>query len=269
MAIIAALVFNDVHIPWQCEPAIRLMLEVGKRLRPDIIVINGDLLDCWQISRFVKHPKLYDKASLIAEIDGGKAFLRKIRSAFADSAIHYIFGNHEFRWNVFIATQARELYGLKGMTLSEQLECQELKIQVHDNGTKENYWQFGKFLIGHFAKASKHSGYTAKALLEEKGISGLQGHTHRGGCSFKRMYDRDMVFYENFCLCDRSPEYINRPNWQLGFSIIYKDQGSDAFHVEPHPILEIADNGRLTYKTFYHGSFYMQASHTQKAPISG
>jgi hypothetical protein len=214
------------------------------------------LLDCWEISRFVKNPELHTRANLQYEIARAKGFLKELRWKFPKARIVYIFGNHEWRWSVFIANNARELYGLKGMTLEEQLECQELKIEVVNSGNKESSWLWGKLLIGHFDKVNKHSGYTPKTLLEDKSISLIQAHTHRGGSSFRRLYDRDIVAYENFCLCDRQPTYADRPNWQLGFSIVYKDTESDFFYVEPHPIIEDKIRNQLTYRCFFNGKVY-------------
>jgi len=77
----------------------------------------------------------------------------------------------------------------------------------------------------------------------------IQAHTHRGGSFFKKVYDRVVVGYENFCLCDLDPPYVDRPNWQQGFSIVYKDLKSDLFFVEQHPITE--KGGK--YRVFYNG----------------
>lgn len=247
-----ALVINDLHFPWENARAIELALRVGDELKPDIIVVNGDLMDCWEISHFVKNPRHASKANLKAEILTARGFLRDLRNRFPKARIIYTFGNHEFRWAVYISKQAKELFGLKGMTLEEQLECREQNIEVVDSGNKENVWRWGKLLIGHFDRVNKHSGYTAKNLLEDKSISLIQAHTHRGGSSFRRLYDRDIVAYENFCLCDRNPQYVDHPNWQLGYSIVYRDKKSDFFYVEPHPIVEV---GRKLL-TFFNGKFF-------------
>jgi hypothetical protein len=63
----------------------------------------------------------------------------------------------------------------------------------------------------------------------------------------------DIVAYENFCLCDRSPSYVDRPNWQHGFSIVYRDPRSDYFLVESHPLAETVDGWKATLKAFFNG----------------
>jgi len=251
-----ALVIGDLHIPFEDQRAVELAIGVADAFRPDIVFLNGDILDCWLISRFTKNPALERENNLHAEFARGRALFSNLRKRFPLAQIKWIFGNHEYRWARYIADNARELHGLKGMTLAEQLDCAAHGVEVIDSGNKENSYLWGKLLIGHFDRISKHSAYTAKLLLDDKSISLIQNHTHRGGSSFRRLYDRDIVGYENFCLCDRSPNYVDRPNWNLGFSLVYKDRDSDFFSVDQHPILARGHNGRTTYQTFFHGVEY-------------
>lgn len=132
---------------------------------------------------------------------------------------------------MYIANNAKALKGLKGMSLEDQLNLTKRGIDVVNSHQRENYYQYGKLLIGHFNMVRKHSGYTAKCLLEEKGLSLIQSHTHRGGSSYKRDFADSKVAYENFCLCDLNPPYCQLPNWQQGFSTIHKDTKTDFFKV--------------------------------------
>jgi hypothetical protein len=190
---------------------------------------------------------------LRVEIERTKEFLSSLRGRFPLARIIWIYGNHEYRWDRFIIANARPLNGLKGLSLSEQVEAKESRIEIVHSGNKENCYQFGRLLIGHFDRVNKHSAYTGKNLLEDKGISLIQNHTHRGGCSYKRAYDRDLVAYENFCLCDRNPAYVDHPNWQLGFSVVYRSTESDFFYVEQHPIIQTEEGGEPVYKCFHNG----------------
>jgi hypothetical protein len=245
-----ALLFGDNHFPWQNQRAIELTLKVGDKIKPDIIFINGDLADCWEISRFDKSPKHQERGCLASELEMVRTFLASLRKRFPKSRIVYIFGNHEHRWQLFITRNARELYGLPGMTLREQLCLKENNIECVYSGNKESSYLWGKLLIGHFDMVNQHSGYTAKNVLDRKGISAIQAHSHRGGSSFRRLWDRDIVAHESFCLCNRDPAYVDHPNWQLGFLVLYKDKRSDHFFVEPHPITET----RGKVKVFYQGT---------------
>jgi len=139
------------------------------------------------------------------------------------------------------------------MSLAEQVDADKLEIEVINSGNRENCVSFGRLLIGHFDRVNKHSSYTGKNLMDDKGISLIQAHTHRGGCSYRRAWDRDLAAWENFCLCDRNPQYVDHPNWQLGFSIVYRSTTSDFFHVQQYPIIETEEGGELVYKCFLNG----------------
>lgn len=218
-----AAIFNDMHRPFHDTRAEELVLQIIHRAQPDLIVANGDIQDMWAISKYFKAPALRRYADLPAELESGAAFWAKLRRLFPDTRIKYIFGNHEFRWDKYIVAQAKELYGLTGMTLTEQLGLKELDIDVVYTGLAESSWKWGDLLIGHFDVCRKYSGYTAKAIAEDLGVKILQGHTHRGGAYFKRMYDRTIMGYENFCTCKLNPEYFENPNWQQGMSLAYKN----------------------------------------------
>lgn len=232
-----SVVIGDLHIPFESKPAVKKVLQFIQYFKPDNIFINGDIIDCLDISRFDK--PLERHQNLAEEIEEARYFLLQLRSIAIKSRIFLIFGNHEFRLQSYLSRNARELYGLKGLTLEEQLGCKELDIDVYNNNTKENYYQYGKLLIGHFNKVNKYSGMTAKNLLEDKGMSVIQGHTHRLGSSYKRTYDGQKGGWEGGCLCDLNPQYVNMPNWQTGFLTIHKDKKSDQFKVTP---IEIIDN---------------------------
>lgn len=169
---------------------------------------------------------------------GARDFLASIREASPSSEITYLFGNHEFRFEIFISTKAKELEGLNGLTLEEQLDLKQLNIIPVNTHQRESFVRYGKLLIGHFNQVRKHSGYTARGLLEDKGLSLIQNHTHRGGSSYKRDFSDNKVAYENFCLCNLNPPYCQLPNWQLGFSTIHKDTKSDFFKVTPVEIVK-------------------------------
>jgi len=250
-----ALVLNDLHFPHENSRAIGLTLKIAEELQPDIIFLNGDIIDCWAISDFVKNPKT-SNTDFSYEIERTSSFLYNLRWRFPKARIIYIFGNHEYRWVKYIVTHADKLVKLRGLSLEEQLGLNETDILVVNSGNRENSYLWGKLLIGHFDRVNKHSGMTAKNLIDDKSISLIQAHTHRGGSSFRRLYDRDIVGYENFCLCDRNPDYTDHPNWGLGFSIVYKDQDSDYFFVSQHPIAEIKNGSASFYKTFFNGKLY-------------
>lgn len=223
-----AIVLNDFHIPYHDKKIYKLIKDFVKAFEPDEIYLNGDIFDMWEISSFDKNP--LQGIGIKKEIELGRKLIEELVDGIPKSV--WIYGNHEFRFERFIVRNAKELIGLTGMSLKEQVN---LPIDVVSNNGKENYIDLGPILIGHFEKANKYSAYTAKNLLDAYGKSLIQGHTHRGGSHFRTKMGRTEVAYENFCLCSLNPLYMISPDWSHGFSILRYTK--NWFHVEQIPII--------------------------------
>jgi len=101
-----ALIMGDVHLPYHDIPAITLCLDYAKKEKPDLILIDGDLIDCHKLSKFVKDPK---KRDFKYELDQLKQFFVILRKTFPKSKIVYKLGNHEIRYEHFLFTKAKEI----------------------------------------------------------------------------------------------------------------------------------------------------------------
>jgi UDP-2,3-diacylglucosamine pyrophosphatase LpxH len=239
-----SVVFGDVHLPWHSDKAVLLLFKFIEFYQPDNIFINGDFIDCWEISRFTK-PQSITK-HLSEEFALGRDFLKTLRTLAPKAKIVYIFGNHEYRFEKFLAENAPEFHDIRGLSIREQLDCDLHNIEIVDNHLRENYYRFGHILIGHFNKCSKHAGYTAKALLDDKGMSLIQGHTHRLAHIHKRDYESIKAAVEGGCLCDPNPPYTSLPNWHLGFCTITTFENG-FFGITLRPIIEYDGIFHLRY----------------------
>ena len=225
-----AIVLNDLHIPFEDERAVNLVIDFIRYFKPDVLILNGDIADFWQISSFVKDP--VGKLMFSDELKKVKEYLALFTHLV--KKVVYVSGNHEIRLRKYILVNAKALIHLEGLSVEEQLGLKNLGIQYIKPIGKEASYLYGDALIGHFNKVNKHSAYTAKNLLEEKGISLIQAHTHRAGIHLKTTYNKTLVAIENGCLCKLDPEYVANPNWQQSFTAIYKDSKG---HCEPHLIV--------------------------------
>ena len=119
------------------------------------------------------------------------------------------------------------------ITIEELLGLKPLEIQYIPYGEGIEY---EGLYITHGDVISKHSGWTAKAHYERYGGCGMVGHSHRLGSYFKTERIDTYGWWENGCLCDLQPEYVNYPNWCQGFSIGYFT--NDRFFIEQVPIID-------------------------------
>ncbi len=228
---------NDAQVPFHDKRALQLLMLFLRRERPDWLILNGDFMDFWEISTYDVTPR--SKTEFVKEIEIGKRILRSFRKILPHARITWIEGNHEFRLRKYLIQNAPELYGMRGLSVPDLFSLEELSIEYvpcHKLATRftDNFIRVGKLHVGHWDRVSKHAGYAAKQLVEDKGVSVLQGHTHRFGAHARSTVDgRVLLGIENFCLCSRRQSYINYGNWQLGFSVVYVHPRSGKFHWFP------------------------------------
>jgi len=242
-----AVVANDFHYPFQDNRVVKLWMSFLNDIQPDTVIINGDLLDCFALSKFDKDPKR--QIRIEEEIAMGRNFFVKIREMLPKAHLVYIYGNHEFRFQTYLIRNAPDLRNLKGLSLEDQMELGGLDVTIVNSGLKESYYKFGGLYIAHFNKVSQHGGYTAKQLVDAKGVSVLQGHTHRVGSSLRSYLNGNVLGgWDNGCMCDLHPQYVLDPNWLHCFSVVYKEDKDNRFMVVQVPIIK--------YKFRFGGTLY-------------
>ena len=222
---------NDAHCPFQDDATLDLIISFASGLQPDYINFKGDWADWYQISKFNKDPKRI--THLQDDLDIAKDRLKRFRDACPDSKLIYELGNHDDRLRKYLWMKAPELSSLRGTDIRELLGFGELEI---DCIPSECLLEInGIFQSEHGEVVSKHSGWTAKAMFEKRGGSGICGHSHRGGSYFK--HDSDYFgWWENFCTCTLNPQWTKNPNWMQGFSLVHFIE--KRFYVEQIPIIK-------------------------------
>lgn len=211
-------IISDIHIPFQDDKAISEWFRHLTKNKINKVIINGDLIDCYDLSSFDKVPK--KGKSFYEEIEETKQFLFELRKRFHGQVI-YLEGNHSFRLRKYLMKIAPELYDMVSLDLQTLLELDGFKIDwvpaAETTKFTDNFIEHDGFLIGHFSVVSQKSGYTATKLIEKYGNNIIQGHVHRLGMVYKTMPGKTLIGIEGGCLCDTNPVYMRYPNWQKGF----------------------------------------------------
>ena len=230
-------VANDFQVPFHNQKALALFKLFLRREKPDWLILNGDFQDFWEISSFDQAPRT--GKTFLEEIKIGRKILKSFRRILPKARITWLEGNHEFRLRWYLIRKAKELYGL--LSVPELFDLKELNIEYmpcSPGASKftSNFIRVGNLYVGHWAMVAKHAGYAAKGLVDDKGVSLLQAHTHRFGAHARTTVDgRVLLGIENLCMCSRKTTYVSHPNWQLGFSVVYLEKKSGRF--QPYPIL--------------------------------
>ena len=234
-------IISDIHFPYQDDKAVNIALKINQKMRPAEVIINGDMLDFPQVSRFTMDPDVHQ--TLERDINMSIEFIKKLQRY---SSVTVIEGNHEIRLNKYILENAPELKSLVSLEaiLSNNLD-DDIKY-IDAIGKESMYWYDDSILIGHFNRVSKNSAYTAKLLVEQYKCNIIQAHVHRLGSHYFTGYKETLVGFEMGCLCSIYPEYMAKPNWQQGF-LMYNRIGSNT-EIET---IHIADG-----KALYRGKEY-------------
>lgn len=161
-------VFSDAHY-WPGEPsaAHQAMLKVIKKIRPLVVVANGDIFDGATTSR---HEPLgwQNLPTLKQEVDAVQLRMREIeKAAGKDCALHRTIGNHDLRYEKRLAGQVPEFKGMPSMTLDDHLPNWTTSWSIMVNGN---------VMVKHRYHNGIHAAYNNTL---KSGTSIVTGHLHR------------------------------------------------------------------------------------------
>lgn len=122
-----AVIANDFQVPFHDPKALLLFRLFLRRERPDWLILDGDFQDFWEISSY-DHTLRMGK-EFKDEIDIGRRILRSFRRSLPHARITWIEGNHEFRLRKYLIQNARELYGLPGLSIPNIFDLKRLDIE--------------------------------------------------------------------------------------------------------------------------------------------
>lgn len=218
---------NDLHIPFHDKKSLELFYRFLDDFKPDQIVIAGDMVDFYLLSKFDKDP--LRQHTIQSEIDESYEVLKELTKRCSN--IHFIAGNHENRLRKFL-WQNPSLASIKVLELPSLLSLDTLGIKYHDY-----QYIFNGFRFTHGELVRAESGTTAKAELMKYGNSMASGHTHRLGMFLRTDARGTVGAYEGGCMCNLNPEYVKGvPNWQQGF-LVYTFR-KDRFYCQIVPIID-------------------------------
>lgn len=203
------LILSDLHIPFVRED----ILDIVEKHKDEIdeIVINGDIIDCGEISSFPDVGKYHMDDEMAMTHD----LLTKIDNITPNIPKTLNFGNHEMRWRRYLANTGTVLNSFHstnilheicgGFTLHDHLRNIETHYKPLENFTVIDDWWFklNDVIICHPISFSKVKGRTATMSVDYFIQQGqdfnavIVGHTHQR----QQITYYDKVAIEQGCLC--------------------------------------------------------------------
>lgn len=235
------LVLSDIHVPFHDERAVQAVIEYGRKLNPDCVLLNGDVCDFFTVSRFDRNPT---ESSLKIELDATRQFLGWLRQTFPKARIIYKLGNHDEWFDKYLFRKAPELFGVAGVSLRHLTTG---KIDSHEavDGIEwvddQQKITIGKLNVWHGHEIGKGSiappVNPARGLFMRTMESGLMGHLHKRSSHDETSANGKLVAtWSTGCLCGLWPRYARVNKWNHSAATIELHRGQ--FNVNEIRILD-------------------------------
>lgn len=185
------LVGSDFHSQFVDPFALQVFLDSIDIVKPDLVVLNGDVVEFSSVSRHTKMPGAAN-LSLQGEIDFCREnILRPVRERAGDVPVTWHIGNHEHRLVRYLADVAPDLAELRCLDWKTLFTIDDLGIEMifggdfmapaqwqRRNDVEKRTWRiyYDSWAVTHGNSTSRHS---AAQELSRFGISGTSGHSHR------------------------------------------------------------------------------------------
>lgn len=228
------LLLGDIHAPYHNAMALTTALRYGHEHGIDAIILNGDFIDFYGISRFSKKP---NKPSLKDEIEIAKTILERIRDKFGDIKIVWKDGNHDERLDKYIADKAPEIYDLdEKPSVRTLLELDKLRI---DYVSDKRVIKIGKLNLihGHEILSGAGAVNLARTVRLKANANVAFNHFHKTQEDIYTNIEGETIgSWAIGCLCDLSPEYMPFNGWNWGFGrVVVSEDGT--FEMENRKII--------------------------------
>ena len=229
------LVLQDLHVPFHDQAAIEAALNRGLKEKVDVVLLNGDICDFYDLSMWEKDPRQRD---FKGEIEAQKQMLEEIVRMFAGSRIIFKPGNHEERYERYLSCKAPELLQLPKFSFASFMEFEDMGIElVPERATVK----LGKLHVIHgheYRFAIQNPVSPARGLFLRAKDFATCGHFHQSTQHQGRGISGKVVTcFSSGCLCDLNPRYLPHNEWSHGFQIVRVERGG-GFHMSNLRIID-------------------------------
>lgn len=224
------LVIGDLHCPYHDERALEAVLKAAVDRQCDSLLINGDAIDAYQVSHWLRDPradKVDEELAKLAEI------LRVFESHFSRKA--YKIGNHEERIEAYLFTNAPQMPAMSRWDLCDALAT-ELGLDDWIMIAGKQSYSIGKLngYHGHeLPRGLTNPVSIGRGLWLRTSQSGFTNHWHRSDEYTHTNADKTQIWtcYGIGCMCDLRPNYAPVNGWSHG-GLVIESQPSGVYRAE-------------------------------------
>lgn len=218
-----------------------IALQVALIVRPDVIILNGDMLDLPEWSdKFLQSPETWwTLQPAMLELSW---WLKRFRENLPDARMIYMEGNHEERMPRSILRYQASAYGLKRVDNLEGIEVlsipnllalDQLAIEWYGGYPANHVWLNSEFRVSH------GNGTGFDKMLKEAEVSESIGHIHKLVKHSKTRHVRGgekvVELSSSGCMARRDgavPGSEGRMDWQGGFELVHYESDGKLFETQ-------------------------------------
>ena len=209
------IVASDLHI-WPGSPStcLRALKLLTKELKPQALILNGDVMDFPKISR---HPPIGWETvpNPLEEIEAAQDHLDDlVKAAPRGSRKLWLLGNHDARFETRLATVASEYKGIKGIHLADHFPLWEKGWSA---------WINNEVVVKHRWKGGIHATHNNTV---NAGKTMVTGHLHSQKVTPFTDYNGTRYGIDTGCVADTDHKAFtdytedNPKNWVSGFAVL-------------------------------------------------
>jgi len=218
------MVASDVHDEECDEFSLSVFIDTCAIKQPDVIVLNGDIFDCYEFSKFSIDPRqirIKERFDFVKE-----RIFRPLRTLCPNAQIDFVMGNHEFRILRLLADATPNVRVL----LSEVMDVSFASIFGVDEFqinwvSKVDFKAFTKQDIGNELRQNYQVYYGCYVVCHEpddkllRSMSGTNGHHHKAHLSSHvNLTYGSITWAQTPALHAKDAEYLkNLSDWNTGF----------------------------------------------------
>lgn len=218
------LVLADTHLPFYDRKTVLSAVGEAKKQRVSGVLLNGDILDSHELSRWDRTP---DDPRYPEEIEMGRRFLQWLRGELPKARIIWKDGNHEQRLANYLCRRAPALFGLDVLTIPGLLHFDRYSLEYV---TDKRVIRVGKLNVihGHEYPHSSNPVNPARGLFLRAKSVAICSHFHQTSEHHEpTITGKPQGAWSIGCACDLQPLYMPLNRWNLGFAMVRIDSHGD------------------------------------------
>lgn len=224
---------SDFHIPYHDKRYMDLWFKVAKSFKPEVVAILGDLDDACPVSKYSDGKPEEVQNAIVTYAPQVQKFFEDLRKCRPNARIHYATGNHEQRYDEYVAKKAPALRELITPEFLWKTDTYGVEMSFYNQPPFE---LFKDFYVHHGPYALKGAGSSVQKVMDEFCITCMVGHSHRQAFVHKTFELRGFSIrgWEIGHMTDVKSEgmaYDRLHDWLPGFAVGYVED-DDYVHVE-------------------------------------